>query len=74
YTLSGSGGIEVARLNGVADESTTFNNAPDVNVTVGAVPNLQPGNSYSIAPSPPGRCFYGGRASYEVFATGTLDL
>ncbi|KAL8962220.1 MAG: hypothetical protein Q9183_005187 [Haloplaca sp. 2 TL-2023] len=74
YTVSGSGGIEVSRLNGIVDESTTFNNAPGVNVTVGAVPNVQPGNSYSVAPSPPGGCYFGGRVSYQVSATGSLDL
>ncbi|KAI4193130.1 MAG: hypothetical protein LQ350_008464 [Teloschistes chrysophthalmus] len=71
YTLSGTGGLSFARLVGPAVADTTFNNQPAVNVTVGSVPDLQPGNNYVIAS---GGCFGGQRVAYEVSATGSLDL
>ncbi|KAL8638388.1 MAG: hypothetical protein Q9228_004458 [Teloschistes exilis] len=71
YTLSGTGGLSFARLVGPAVAETTFNNQPAVNVTVGSVPDLQPGNNYVIAS---GGCFAGQRVAYEVSATGSLDL
>lgn len=74
YTLSSTGGIEVTRLSGTATSATTYNNQPPVNVTVGSVPDLQPGNSYDIAPSGTGKCFFGTRVSYKVSATGSLSL
>ncbi|KAI4190671.1 MAG: hypothetical protein LQ348_003620 [Seirophora lacunosa] len=71
FTLSGSGGIEVTRLVSPATEETTFNNQPAVNTTVNTIPDVQPGNSYTIGS---GGCFAGARSSYKVSATGSLDL
>ncbi|KAL8778970.1 MAG: hypothetical protein Q9213_007170 [Squamulea squamosa] len=71
YTLSGTGGLTVERLEGPADSATTFNNQPKVNATVGAIPNLQAGNSYVIRS---GSCYAGSRVGYKVSATGSLDF
>ncbi|KAL8931129.1 MAG: hypothetical protein Q9208_000233 [Pyrenodesmia sp. 3 TL-2023] len=71
YTLSGSGGLDIARLVSPSTAETTFNNQPAVNVTVGSIPNLQAGNSYTIGS---GGCFAGARVAYKVSATGSLDL
>ncbi|KAL8934472.1 MAG: hypothetical protein Q9216_005898, partial [Gyalolechia sp. 2 TL-2023] len=71
YTLSGTGGIDVTRLLAPADSATTFNNQPAVNTTVGSVPDLQAGNSYTLGS---GICFAGARIGYKVSATGSLDL
>ncbi|KAL8994546.1 MAG: hypothetical protein Q9169_005510 [Polycauliona sp. 2 TL-2023] len=71
YTLSGSGGLNVERLEEPADSATSFNNQPKVNDTVGVVPDLQPGNSYVIRS---GLCYAGSRIGYKVSATGSLDL
>ncbi|KAL8685169.1 MAG: hypothetical protein Q9218_007933, partial [Villophora microphyllina] len=71
YTLSGTGGLSFTRLVGPATASTTFNNQPAANVTVGSVPNLQAGNNYVIAS---GMCFAGQRVTYEVSVIGSLDL
>ncbi|KAI4174427.1 MAG: hypothetical protein LQ343_002364 [Gyalolechia ehrenbergii] len=71
YTLSGTGGIDVTRLLAPADESTTYNNQPALNTTVGSIPGLQAGNSYTIGS---GDCFAGTRIGYKVSATGSLDL
>ncbi|KAL8818036.1 MAG: hypothetical protein Q9223_003240 [Gallowayella weberi] len=71
YTLSGIGGITVDRLKSPSDSATTYNNQPEVNVTVNSIPDLQPGNSYIIGS---GGCFAGDRSAYKVSATGSLDL
>ncbi|KAI4157364.1 MAG: hypothetical protein LQ342_008337 [Letrouitia transgressa] len=71
YTLSGSGGINVARLASPATSQTTYNNKPAVRKDLKTIPNLQPGNSYFIAA---GHCSVGERISYQVSATGDLDL
>ncbi|KAL9028591.1 MAG: hypothetical protein Q9196_003064 [Gyalolechia fulgens] len=71
YTLSGTGGINVTRLLAPADSATTYNNQPAVNVTVGAIPDLQAGTSYTLGT---GGCFVGTRIGYKVSATGSLDL
>ena len=71
YTLSGSGGFLVELLNEPADSATSFNNQPEVNVTVNTVPDVQPGNSYVVGS---GACFSNARIGYKVSATGSLDL
>ncbi|KAL8670708.1 MAG: hypothetical protein Q9168_004778 [Polycauliona sp. 1 TL-2023] len=71
YTLSGSGGLNVERLNEPATSATSFNNQPSVNDTLGAVPDVQPGNSYVLGSGP---CNAGTTRAYKVSATGTLDL
>ncbi|KAL8647866.1 MAG: hypothetical protein Q9210_005306 [Variospora velana] len=71
FSLTGPGGIEVTQLEGPATEQTTFNNQPPVNATINTIPDVQPGNSYTIGS---GGCFAGGRSAYKVSATGSLDL
>lgn len=71
YTLSGSGGVEVAQLTSPATSGTTYNNQPSAINTVGSVADLQAGNSYTIAS---GSCSAGSRIAYKVSATGSLDL
>ncbi|KAL8836075.1 MAG: hypothetical protein Q9176_006532 [Flavoplaca citrina] len=71
YTLSGSGGFLVERLKEPADSTTSFNNQPEVNVTVNTIPSVQPGNSYVLGS---GGCFSNVRIGYKVSATGSLDL
>ncbi|KAL8980217.1 MAG: hypothetical protein Q9205_004637 [Flavoplaca limonia] len=71
YTLSGSGGFLVERLKEPADSTTSFNNQPEVNVTVNTIPSVQPGNSYVLGF---GGCFSNVRIGYKVSATGSLDL
>ena len=71
YTLTGSGGIDVKGLQGPADQSTTYNNAPAGSSDCGSVNGVAPGNSYTIASGP---CASGQRIAYEVSATGGLDL
>ncbi|KAL8953111.1 MAG: hypothetical protein Q9222_000994 [Ikaeria aurantiellina] len=71
YTLSGSGGIDIVRLNDPASSETTYNNQPSVEQAVGSVPDLQAGNSYVIGS---GDCFAGRRVGYKISATGSLDL
>ncbi|KAL8765556.1 MAG: hypothetical protein Q9209_007427 [Squamulea sp. 1 TL-2023] len=63
YTLSGTGGLIVERLEAPADSATTFNSQPKTNDTVGAIPNLQAGNSYVIRS---GSCHAGSRVGYKI--------
>ncbi|KAL9611581.1 MAG: hypothetical protein Q9167_003770 [Letrouitia subvulpina] len=62
FTLSGSGGINVARLASPATSQTTYNNKPAVAKDLKTIPSLQPGNSYFIAAGP---CSVGARLSYQ---------
>ena len=71
YTLSGSGGLDFARLDSPVTEQTTYSSLPGVAKQVGSVSNLVAGNSYAIAS---GSCFAGQRISYKVSAAGSLDL
>lgn len=71
YTLSGLGGFKVERLDEPADSATSFNNQPEVNVTVNTIPDVQPGNSYVLGS---GGCFSNVRIGYKVSATGSLNL
>lgn len=71
YTVSGTGGIDIAQLVSPATSATTYNNQPAVNVTVGSIPDLLAGNSYTISSGP---CYAGERIGYKVSATGSLDL
>ena len=70
-TLSGHGGIDVARLQEPATEWTTYNTVPAIAREVGSVTDVQAGKSYVIAT---GACDAGQRVGYEVSATGGLDL
>ena len=71
FSLSGSGGFDVARLSSPATESTTYNNAPAVARDVGGPSSVTPGDEYVIAS---GACFSGERVAYKVSSTGGLDL
>jgi glucan endo-1,3-beta-D-glucosidase len=71
FSLSGSGGFDVARLSSPATEQTSFNTVPSVARDVGGPESVTPGNEYVIASS---KCFAGRRSSYKVTATGSLDL
>ncbi|KAL8832419.1 MAG: hypothetical protein Q9191_000291 [Dirinaria sp. TL-2023a] len=71
YTLSSTGGLDFARLKSPVTEQTTYSTVPAVEKDVGSVSDLQAGSGYAIAS---GACFAGARLSYEVSATGSLDL
>ena len=71
YTLSGSGGVNVAQLQNPATAETAYNSVSAVTAEIGSVPEIQPGSSYQIASS---ECAAGTRVGYEVDATGDLDL
>ena len=71
FSLSGSGGFDVAQLSSPATEQTTYNTVPSVASDLGGPSDVQPGNEYVIAS---GSCAAGQKISYEVTATGSLDL
>ena len=71
FSLSGSGGFDVAQLSSPATEQTTYNTVPSVSSDLGGPSSVTPGNEYVIAS---GSCAAGERISYEVTATGSLDL
>ena len=70
YSLSGSGAIDFASLNGVATQSTTYANAPAVATDYGAT-TVAPGGSYTIATF---SCPAGEAVSYELSSSGGTDL
>ena len=71
FSLSGSGGFDVARLSSPATEQTSYNTVPSVASHLDGPKSVTPGNEYVIAS---GSCAAGQRISYEVSATGSLDL
>ena len=71
YSFNDKGGFTIAVLNGVADESTTYANAPAVAKQIGQVDALKRGSSYTLSQD---SCPAGTRVSFEVTATGGLDL
>ena len=71
FSLSGSGGFDVARLSTPATQSTMYNNVPSVAREIGGPSSVTPGNEYVIAS---GMCFAGSTISYKVSATGNLNL
>ncbi|KAL2045817.1 hypothetical protein ABVK25_012036 [Lepraria finkii] len=71
FSLSGSGGFDVAQLSSPATEQTSYNTVPSVSSDLGGPESVTPGNEYVIAS---GSCVAGQRVSYEVTATGSLDL
>ena len=71
FSLSGSGGFDVAELSSPATESTTYKTVPSVAKVLGGPSGVTPGNEYVIAS---GSCAAGMRVGYEVSATGGLDL
>lgn len=71
YSFNDMGGFTIAVLNGVANESTTYANAPAVAKQIGSVPALKRGSSYTLSQD---ACPAGTRVSFEVTSTGGLDL
>lgn len=71
YSFNDKGGFTIAVLNGVADESTTYANAPAVAKQIGSVESLKRGSSYTLSQD---ACPAGTRVSFEVTSTGGLDL
>ena len=71
FSLSGSGGFDVARLTGPATEQTSYDNVPSVLRDFGGPSSVTPGNAYVIYSGP---CSAGDRIGFKVSATGTLDL
>jgi glucan endo-1,3-beta-D-glucosidase len=67
YSFNDKGGFTIAVLNGVADESTTYANAPAVAKQIGSVESLKRGSSYTLSQD---ACPAGARVSFEVTATG----
>ena len=71
YSLNDKGGFTIAVLNGVANESTTYSNAPAVAKQIGAVESLKRGSSYTLSQD---ACPAGSRVSFEITSTGGADL
>ena len=71
FSLSGSGGFDVAELSSPATESTSYNSVPSVAKDLGGPSSVTPGNEYVISS---GSCAAGSTVSYEISATGGLDL
>ncbi|KAI4732014.1 glycoside hydrolase [Aureobasidium sp. EXF-10728] len=71
YSFNDKGGFTIAVLNGVADESTTYANAPAVAKQIGSVDSLQRGSSHTLSQD---ACPAGTRVSFEVTSTNGLDL
>ena len=71
FTLSGSGGLDVAQLKSPATQQTSYSTIPAVASDVGGPTSVVPGNEYVITS---GSCAAGQTISYEVSATGSLAL
>ena len=71
FSLSGSGGLDVALLSEPATEQTTFETVPKVDKDYGGPESVVPGNEYVIASF---ACPAGERIGVEVTATGGLSL
>lgn len=71
FTTSGTGGLEFKELSSPASVATTYDTIPSaagIDVTLSSV---TPGNSYVVVSH---ECGAGERISFEVSATGSLDL
>ena len=71
FTLSGSGGLDFARLVAPATAQTSYSNVPAIAKDLGGPTSVTPGNEYVIGSGP---CYSGETISYEVSATGSLAL
>ena len=71
FTLSGSGGLDVAQLESPATGQTSYSTIPAVKSSLGGPTSVLPGNEYVIAS---GSCAAGQTISYEVSATGSFAL
>ncbi|KAM0335475.1 hypothetical protein ACHAQA_000523 [Verticillium albo-atrum] len=70
WKLSGSGEVDFCKLEGVADEKTTYNNAPGVESDLKTV-KVEAGNGYSIATFD---CPAGEAVSFEIKGKGDTSL
>lgn len=71
FSLSGSGGFDVAQLKSPATAQTTYKSVPATEKDLGGPSSVTPGNEYVVASGP---CAAGQKVGYEVSATGSLDL
>ena len=74
YTLTGTGGMTISRLQSPATQQTTYNTCPAVakdSLLPRNIESVTPGNDYIIAS---GSCFAGARVAWEISATGSLSL
>lgn len=71
FSLSGSGGLDVAQLKSPATKQTSYSTVPAVGSDLGGPTSVTPGNEYVIVS---GSCAAGETVSYEVSATGSLAL
>lgn len=71
FSLTGSGGFDVALLSSPATEKTSYNAVPSVSKDYGGPSSVTPGNEYVIQSS---ACPGGQRISLRVSATGSLNL
>ncbi|KAJ5550822.1 GPI anchored cell wall protein [Penicillium sp. DV-2018c] len=70
YSFSGDGKINFAKLSAVAQESTSFKNAPSVSQNLGDI-TVSPGNSYVVSTF---ACPAGEAVAYEMKNAGSTDL
>jgi hypothetical protein len=70
FTFSGNGAIDFSLLGGVANQGTTFHNAPGVQTDYG-VTTVSPGHSYTIATF---SCLAGKAVSFELKGRGDTAL
>ena len=70
YTFNGKGSLSVDHLSSPASKGTTWNSVPSMESHAGSF-SPQPGNSYVVAT---GDCMAGTTQSYELSASGGLDL
>ena len=70
YTFSGSGSLGCSELSSVADQKTSYSNAPAVAKDLGDLA-IMPGNSYVVAT---GDCKAGTTQSIELSSKGGLSL
>ncbi|MCJ1453513.1 hypothetical protein MMC28_003860 [Mycoblastus sanguinarius] len=71
FSLSGSGGFDVAQLTSVVTQETSYSTCPATESDLAGPSSVTPGNEYVIAS---GSCAAGQTLSYLVSATGSLDL
>ena len=71
FSLSGSGGFDVALLSSPATEQTSYSTVPSVDKDYGGPSSVTPGNEYVIQSF---ACPSGQRIGLEVSSTGSLDL
>ena len=71
FNLTGTGGLNFAKLDKPATEQTTYNTVGTAVKNYTSIPTVEPGNTYVIGVE---ECPAGQKVGIEVSATGTLDL